>query len=332
MVVLLVLAALIAVGVLYQTAGGYLDSRWHPAPGQIVDIGCARLHVHEQGSGRPVVVLESGIAASSLSWALVQPKIAEFTRVCSYDRAGLGWSGKCSTPRTIEQMVSELSQLLSHLAMPGPYILVGHSFGGLLIRAYAYLNPEQVSGLVFLDPVSVQHWANCDTKERQRLETGVNLSRRGALLARFGIVRLALSVLASGGRRFPKLVAHMTANRGAKVMEGLAGEIRKLPPEVWPAVRAHWSRSKCFAAMAMYMEGLPENARRALSMPIPAQIPSVILSASNATEAELSERDSWVKQGSRTQHIRLKECGHWVQLERPGVVVDAVRGLIRRAE
>ena len=329
MFVFLVLAALIAAGVLYQATGAYLDTRRHPAPGQIVDIGCARLHVDAQGSGRPVVVLESGIAASSLSWALVQPKIAEFTQVCSYDRSGLGWSSKCATPRTIEQMVSELSQLLSQLAIPASYILVGHSFGGLLIRAYAYLKPEQVSGLVFLDPVSVEHWGNCGTEERRRLETGVNLSRRGALLARFGIVRVALSVLASGGRRFPKLVAHMTAKRGANLMEGLAGEIRKLPPEIWPIVRAHWSRPKCFAAMAMYLERLPENARRGLSMPIPAQIPFVILSASNATEAEMRERDSWVKQSSRGQHIRLEECGHWIQLERPDVVVDAVKGLIR---
>jgi pimeloyl-ACP methyl ester carboxylesterase len=328
-VVLLIAAALVAAGVLYQAAGAYRDTQRHPAPGRIVDIGCARLHVEEQGAGRPVVVLESGIAATSLSWALVQPKLAEFTRVCSYDRAGLGWSSECSTPRTIEQMVSELSLLLSRVALPGPYILVGHSFGGLLIRAYTYLKPDEVSGLVFLDPVSLEQWGDCEINQRRRLNVGVKLSRRGRLLARLGIVRLALSVLASGGRRFPKLVAQATAKRGTKVMEGLAGEIRKLPPEVWPVVRAHWSRPKCFAAMAMYLEGLPENARTALSMPIPSDVPFTILSASNATEAELRERDSWVEQSSQGRHIRLRECGHWIQLERPEAVADAVRALIR---
>jgi pimeloyl-ACP methyl ester carboxylesterase len=328
-VVLLVVAALIAAGVLYQVAGAYRDTRQHPAPGRIIDVGCARLHVQEQGVGHPAVVLESGIAATSLSWALVQPKIAEFTRVCSYDRAGLGWSSACSTPRTIEHMVMELGLALSHVAIPGPYILVGHSFGTLVARAYAHLKPHEVSGLVFLDPVSLEHWANCEMKERQRLSTGVKLSRRGVLLSRLGIVRLALTALSSGARRFPKLVAQAAAKRGTKVIEGLAGEVQKLPQELWPKVRTHWSRPKCFAAMAMYLEHLPKNARAVLAMPIPRHIPLTILSASTATDVELKERDSWVEQSARGQHFRVEQCGHWIQLERPDVVVDTVRALMR---
>lgn len=287
-----------------------------------------RLHVQEQGSGKPVVVLESGIAASSLSWALVQPKIAEFTRVVSYDRAGLGWSAKCGTPRTLEQMVSELSALLSRAAVPPPYVLIGHSFGGLLIRAYAALKPTDVRALLFLDPVSLEFWAECDVSELRRLERGIRLSRRGAWLARLGVVRFALAALAGGGRRFPKLIGRASAGKGAKIMENLAGEIRRLPPAVWPLVRAHWSRPKCFEAMALYLESLPASARAALRLPIPPEIPFTILSASSATAAELAERDAWVAQSQRGRHIRLPQCGHWVQLEQPEVVVEAVRALI----
>lgn len=328
MIVLLAFAALIAAGVVYQGMGAHRDRRRHPAPGRLLDSGGVLLHLNEQGKGRPVVILESGIAASSLSWALVQPKIAAFTRVCSYDRAGLGWSGECSTARTVEQMVSELDALLSRAALPAPYILVGHSFGGLLIRAYAHLKPERVSGLLLLDPVSLEYWADCQSDERHRLALGAKLSRRGALLARFGIVRFALSALASGRRRFPKLVAKAAAKQGATVMQSLAGELRRLPPEVWPLVVAHWSRPKCFRALALYLDALPGTARAALSMPVPREIPVTILSASTAAAGELQERESWVGQSARGRHIHIEDCGHWVQLEQPEVVAEAIRELI----
>jgi pimeloyl-ACP methyl ester carboxylesterase len=327
-IVLLAFAALIAAGVLYQAVGSYRDARRNRAPGRLVEAGGVCLHFDEQGTAGPAVVLESGIAATSLSWALVQPKLAAFSRVCSYDRAGLGWSAECSTPRTVEGMISELEAMLSRAALPAPYILVGHSFGGLLVRAYAYLKPGQVSGLVLVDPVSLEYWGDCHSDEQHRLDLGAKLSRRGALLARFGIVRFALAALASGGRRFPKLIARASARQGTKAMQSLLGEVQKLPRRVWPLVRAHWSRPKCFRALALYLECLPENARAALSMPIPRYIPVTVLSASSATEFELRERDSWVGQSARGRHIRVAECGHWVQLEKPDVVVKAVCEMI----
>jgi pimeloyl-ACP methyl ester carboxylesterase len=156
-IVLYTLAALFGAAVIYQAVSSHLDVRRFPPPGRIVDIGPSRLHLYELGTGRPIVVLESGIAATSISWALVQAQVAEFTRVASYDRAGLGWSGLSLAPRTLEQMVSELAALLAQAQLPPPYILAGHSFGGLLIRAYAHLRPADVAGLVFIDPVSLTH-------------------------------------------------------------------------------------------------------------------------------------------------------------------------------
>ncbi len=305
-----------------------------PAPGRLIDIGLGRggcrLHLHQQdlhqqSAGTPAVVLESGIAGSSLSWALVQPKIAEFTRVCSYDRAGLGWSDACTEPRTVPQMVSELATLLERGNVPPPYVLVGHSFGGLLIRAYAHLRPQEVAGLVFVDPVSLEIWAECTLHNRQRLALGVRLSRRGALLAHLGLVKFALWTLASGGRRLPKLIAKVTAQRDASVIERLTGEIRRLPPEVWPFLRAHWSRPKSFRAMADYLECLPAAAASASSMPLPAAVPSIILSAANSTPTELLERDGWIAATRNGLHLRVSNSTHWIQLEQPDEVVAAVR-------
>lgn len=301
----------------------------YAAPGQLIDISSDRdschLHLLQQGGGTPVVVLESGIAGSLLGWSLVQPKIAEFTRVCSYDRAGLGWSDSCRAPRTIHEMVSELASLLERGHVPTPYILVGHSFGGLLIRAFAHLRSHHVASLVFVDPVSLETWAHCSDEDKHRLDLGVRLSHRGALLARLGVVKLALAILAAGGRRIPKLIAKASAPRGASTLERLTGEIRRLPPEVWPMLRQHWSHPKSFEAMASYLECLPGAAAEASSMPLPPEIPFVILSAANATPAELAERDHWVADSSTGRHLRIENSGHWIQLEQPQAVIAAVR-------
>lgn len=328
MIVLVWAVILIAAGMLYEALGAYLDARRFPPPGRLLASGAALLYLNEQGSGEPIVVLESGIAASSVSWGLVQPRIAEFAHVCSYDRGGLGWSERCSTARTVEQMVSELSEILSRAHLPPPYVLVGHSFGGLLVRAYAYLKPDQVSGLVLVDPVSCEYWANCDSPERKRLQRGVHLSRRGAWLARFGIVRAALAALVSGGRRFPKLMARAAGGQGSQLMERLVGEVQKLPPELWPMIRAHWSRPRSFQAMATYLECLPISAEVVAKMSVPPNIPVTVVSASISTAGELAERDEWVRQSERGRHIHVENCGHWIQLERPDVVIAAVRELV----
>lgn len=331
MFILFSILGLIALGTVYEAAGTAYDRRRYPAPGRSIDVGRCRLHLHSQGAGEPTVVLEAGLAATSLSWSYVQPEVAKFTRVCSYDRAGLGWSGTGRAPRTVQAMVAELKLLLHKAGFRGPFILVGHSFGGLLIRAYAAFYPEDVAGLVFVDPVSLAYWGACSECERRRLAVGTKFSRRGAWLARLGIVRFALAALASGGRRFPKLIVRTAAGRATGFAERLVGEIRKLPEQALPMVRSHWSRAQSFETMAATLASLPESARAVLEMAIPPEIPIAVLSASSATEQELRERDGWVQQCQGGQHVRLNDCGHWLQLEQPGMIVSAIREMVERA-
>ncbi len=286
------------------------------------------MHLHEQGQGTPTVVLESGIGASSLSWALVQPEIAKLTRVISYDRAGLGWSESSSVPRTVPGMVNELRSLLAEANIPPPYILVGHSFGGLLVRAYAALYAPEVLGLVLVDPVSVSYWANCPANELQRLRLGVKLSKRGIWAARLGLVRLALATLIAGRSWFPKLAARVGGRKGTAALANLVGEVRKLPAGVWPIVRSHWSEAKCFRALANYLDCLPESAKDAQSL-APNKAPTIILSAANAKAQELEERDLWVSASSRGRHIQVPDSGHWLHLENPQAVVRAVEEILR---
>ena len=129
-----------------------------PLPGQLVDIGSAKLHIHCTGEGSPAVVLESGLPGSSLDWILVQPKVAQFTRVCSYDRAGFGWSEPGTAPRTSQQILRDLAALLTTANVPEPYVLVGHSLGGLYVRAFVRKFPERVAGMVLVDATHEDQW------------------------------------------------------------------------------------------------------------------------------------------------------------------------------
>jgi len=149
---------LLLVGALYQYISTKIDEYKYPPPGQMVDVGGFKLHIHCTGEGGPTVVLDAGMASSSLDWALVQPEIAKFTRVCSYDRAGMGWSQESPNPRTSSHIVEELHTLLKNAHMPPPYILVGHSFGGINVRLYASRYPDEVFGLVLVDSThELQH-------------------------------------------------------------------------------------------------------------------------------------------------------------------------------
>ena len=121
----------------------------YPPPGRMVDIGGRKLHLNCEGKGSPTVILMAGGGAFSIDWALVQPKVAESTRVCSYDRAGLGWSDPGPAEDTVEETVSDLQALLQASGEREPYVLVGASIGGIFIQAYQRAFPKDIAALVF---------------------------------------------------------------------------------------------------------------------------------------------------------------------------------------
>jgi pimeloyl-ACP methyl ester carboxylesterase len=247
--------------------------------------------------------------------------------VASYDRGGLGWSERCRRPRTLEQITRELESLLRAAEIGPPYVLVGHSFGGLVIRAFAHERPDQVAGLVFVDPVSIETWARCSETDRRRLAIAAKLSRRGAWLARLGVVRFALAA-ATRGTQITASIARASAGRATPFLGRLVGEIRKLPADSLPMVKSQWSRAKGFEAMAEYLEALPDCATSARNLSIPSEIPLIVLSAGSATEPEIRERERWVQESKRGRHLRVENTGHWLHLERPEAVIAAVKELV----
>lgn len=131
----------------------------HTRAGSAIDIGGRTLWLSCTGEGKPTVILEAGLGADHRSWAAVQPAVAQFARVCSYDRAGLGQSDPVPPPRTSQDVVQDLHQLLQAAGETGPYILVGHSFGGLHVRLFAHVYPAEVLGLILVDAVHEEWWS-----------------------------------------------------------------------------------------------------------------------------------------------------------------------------
>lgn len=328
LVALLVLIA--AAGIAFQQLGLWNDARRFPPPGRLIDVGGCRLHVDVRGAGSPAVVFEAGVAATSLSWRLVQTEIAKTTTTVTYDRAWLGWSDPAFEQRSLPQVVQEVKQLLDRAQVKGPVILVAHSYGALVARLYQAHDAANVAGIVLVDPMAIGEWSPPSVLLRQTLDRGISLSRRGAWLARLGIVRLALRLLLRGGRRVPKLIAHATSGKDSWFTDRIAGQIRKLPRESWPLIQSHWSNPKCFEGMARYLEALPESAATVTREALPAAlrgVPVTILSAETATAKERAEHEALALDSQAHLEI-VPGSGHWIQLDRPDAVIAAVVAII----
>lgn len=188
--VLIIFIGLLVLGGVYQSLATRRDRKNFPPPGQLVNVGGHRLHLNVLGKvkGSPTVILEAGMASISSNWAWVQQELAKITRVVAYDRASLGWSDVGTKPLDAAKSVRELHTALEHAGIEGPYVLAGHSYGGLVVRMFTDLYPEEVVGMVLVDSSHPDQWIHIPaSKGGQTVAFG---NRITALLARFGIMRL----------------------------------------------------------------------------------------------------------------------------------------------
>jgi pimeloyl-ACP methyl ester carboxylesterase len=167
------LALPLAIGAIYQVIGTWQDRRRFPPFGRLVRVNERQMHIHVTGEGTPTVLFESGMGASCLSWTLVQPRVAQFTRAVSYDRGGHGRSDPTREPRTARQIAQELHTLLDAAGVPGPYVLVGHSFGGYVNRAFAHRYCNEVVGMVLVDSLHPAEWENPTPEQLRIIEVGL---------------------------------------------------------------------------------------------------------------------------------------------------------------
>ena len=196
------LMALVAVAGGYETVAGALDEDF-PMPGQLIDVGGHSLHLNCSGSGSPTVILEPGAGGMSSALAWITPAVARETRVCVYDRAGRGWSEPADSPQDGAQIATDLHTLLQRGNVPGPYVLAGHSFGGLYVLTFAARYPDEVAGMVLVDSTAPGSAATPATSPGNEGSYDI-MCRASALLsssARLGLGRLIGQFITAACRR-----------------------------------------------------------------------------------------------------------------------------------
>lgn len=293
----------------------------------MVDIGGFRLHLNCSGTGSPAVILDAALGGSSISWTLVQPEISNLTRICSYDRAGFGWSDAGPMPRTAERVASELRTLLEKAAVPPPYILVGHSFGGLVMRVFATRYRPDVAALILVDPAHPEDWVNPAPKEQVKIERGIRLCRLGSSAARTGLARFVAAVANVGAFGLALLLARVISRGGLSNEDaGIVAPAWRLPKLARKPLRQFWTQQKFYDALGSQIEFICQSAAETLDAGRDGygDLPLVTISSTDPGDYRLRQQEALARLSTRGRHIVASNSGHWIPLEEPRIVIDAI--------
>jgi pimeloyl-ACP methyl ester carboxylesterase len=277
------------------------------------------------------VIFDAALGGSSLSWSLVHPAVAGLTQTCSYDRAGFGWSDAGPLPRTAGRIADELHALLRAAAVAPPYVLVGHSYGGLVMRLYASRHPNDVAGLVLIEPAIPEEWTNPTEQQRALIARGVRLCRYGATAARRGLAQLVSGLVRVGALRAARLLVRLVSRGGLRREdEGILAPIWKLPPEVRGVLREMWTQPKFFEALGSQIDTICESATAVMSAGPPdyGDLPMVVMSSERSREQRLQADAALARTSTRGRHVLAAESGHWIPLDAPQVVIDAIAKMV----
>ena len=238
---LVLIVGLAAIGASYQAIATARDQRTYPPPGRLVDVGGYRMHLYCLGQGSPTVILDAANLGAVSNWAWVQPELASTTRVCAYDRAGLGWSDLSPQPQDTQQNAEALHTLLGNADVPGPYVLVGHSFGGLYTRMFAERFPDEVVGMVLIEgtlPDGLKRLGKPDVMPNAPDERMIDFT---PVISQLGILRL-LGFPPNDPdlpeRQFGELQAHLASTKCAELIKRQYHLFPTLLAQVRPLYRA----------------------------------------------------------------------------------------------
>ena len=330
-VALVFIAALL--GVLFQTLGTRRDRKRFPPPGRWIDLGTHRLNVLESGSGRPTILLESGLMSTVLSWSALQGRLSHSFRVVSYDRAGLGWSELGPMPRTLDRLVDELHTLLQRAAASPPYVLVGHSFGGLTMPLFAARFPDEVAGMVLVDPVASAEWNPPSEHDRKLTRIGAKICRRAALLSRVGVIRFVAFLLTTPAKKLAGQLVRLIS-RGSPAESGSVSSpwFASLPAKERAMASVFWVQEKFALTIASQLENLATGAARIGALDGLCEKPVVILSASTAPEHRRTEHAAMAARFPLGEHRLAESSSHWIMQDEPEFVMRAIEHVVESSE
>ncbi len=315
------LLVLVLVGVVYQTLGMARDRANYPPPGKLIDIGGHQLHLYCTGEGDLTVILDAMGPGWSISWSRVQPEIAKIVRVCSYDRAGFGWSDSGPLPRTGERMAEELHQLLTRGGTAGPYLLVGHSLGGFIARLYRKSYPNEVVGIVLVDAGHERQY------EQEELKKFVASGKTA-----FPVIRAITTV----GLTRLLMWLDVVPPFFSKQEEPVSSEIR-------PLLRAGWMQTRYFKTMADEGAALEETCVQVGRAGLLGDLPLIVLTATGPTwwpdmppDIDPVEfRQMWLqlqtdltKLSANSRQIFADHSSHFINIDQPDLIIDAIHQMV----
>ena len=323
--VIALVLVMLAAGVVQAQDG---DSALPPAPGKLIDVGGYSLHLYCTGEGGPAVILDAGLGDWSINMANLQEQIAEFTQVCTYDRAGYGWSDEGPEPRTSQQIVDELAALLENGEVEPPYILAGHSFGGINVMMFAAQHPELVEAVVLLDASHPEQMdaLNAEVPEIVALEESAAVAYQSML------------EMAEAGAPVPQELLDAFRPQG----------ITDEQFEIWSQVAV---QPKGLRAMIGEMESLNDSLAQAQEIDTLGDIPLVVIAhgvklADMMTDEDLAAmgvtreimdtyealwrgfQEDYLTYSTDSTLIIADESHHYVYVTQPDLVVEAIQELI----
>lgn len=299
---------LAASGAGYEMIAARGDATAYPPRGRLVDVGGFRLHIDCVGAGSPTVILDAGLGGSSLDWSLVQPELGATTRVCTYDRAGMGWSDPGLRARTPEQVAEELHTLLVNADVPGPYVPVAHSLSGKYARLFALRHRRETAGLVLVDARS-EYVDDRTTPSENRafLEAVKSQGRQFSAARRFGVARLLGAQLA-GSPASPAEIRRLMALLATRQN----------------AIDATDGEARARTASDAELRGTP-----ALG-----SLPLIVL----VSDQSIADLPHWAEaqrlqaaQSSGGRMVIASQSSHSIHWDRPDLVISSVREVVARA-
>jgi len=298
------LLGLMLIGSISESAAEAADAQAYPPPGQLVDIGGYRLHINCTGTGSPTVVIEAGLGDWSTSWGgYVQPEVAKTTRVCTYDRAGMGWSETGPLPRDAAQFAKELHTLLQNANIPGPYVMVGHSLGGLIVRVFVHDYASEIAGVVLIESMNPRQFTQSQIEAQSQSNTQSQPFSLQAALARFGVVRLLVKV--------PGIAPSVPANEEA----------------YYPL----YVRPQSFQTTTNESQGMPAAGAQAAAVKSFGDLPLIVLTARlNNNQGWQEWQTELLQLSSNSQHLFAENSGHNIQVEEPDAAIAAIIQMVEQ--
>lgn len=276
--------------------------------GSLVKINDRVIHTIESGSNdsKYTVVLDAGLSCCSIDWYYIQPKVSEFSKVISFDRAGYGWSSSVKGKYTSENVVEDLINVLAKLNAKPPYVLVGHSFGGLNMRLFASKYPEEVAALILIDSVHEKRYLSSEWDEERK-----NIHKKNLRLFRLGYITSSLGI--------PRLLKQPVGRK-------------RLPEPYQKYINYIGYNPRTFEAVYKEFFYSEESASQLKnSKPLNKELPITVLSSNNNDAAWVEHQNILSNLTNNTVQVKTED-GHSIHLENPKIVVDTIKEVINELD